>query len=317
MKFKKRNKWHPWTQEEFGKAINKLFNGKISLIGKIDGMNNPVKVHCNVCGNEWFPDAKHLLEGRGCAQCAIKRNSMDPLEYAKRFKNILGDDFVQLTPYKRCHEKIKVKSLSCGHIFEIGPYDIILRKRCPKCFGKFRKTTKQFAKEVFNATNGEYKLMSDYKNNKTDVIMLHKLCNHTYTVRPHDFLHGNRCPYCKMPKGETTISHYLDSHKIKYEIQKNYSECGSPHAWYPFDFYVPSINTLIEFDGEQHFKSIEYFGGSSKLKDQQRRDKIKNEFAIKHNIHLIRIPYTCRYNGIDPVLNSLFYGDINSKYVIN
>lgn len=317
MKFKKRNRWHPWTQEDFEKAVNVLFNGKITVIGKIDGMCNPVKVHCNICGNEWFPRAGHLLEGRGCAQCVFKSNSTDPLDYAKRFKNTIGDKFVQLTSYKNSHTKIRVKSLSCGHSFEINPYDILSRKRCPKCYGKFRKTTKQFAKEVYEATNGEYKLMSKYTSSKTDVTILHKSCNHIYNVHPHDFLHGNRCPYCRMPKGETTISCYLDSHKIKYEIQKNYLGCGNPHAWYPFDFYIPSINTLIEFDGEQHFKPVKYFGGISKLKDQQRRDKIKNEFAISHNIHLIRIPYTCRYKGINPILNSLFYGNVNPKYVIN
>lgn len=61
-----------------------------------------------------------------------------------------------------------------------------------------------------------------------------------------------------------------------------------------FDFQVG--NYLIEYDGEQHFIP-QSFGDTKisaelKLKTTQLHDKIKNEYCIKHNIPLIRIPYT-------------------------
>lgn len=58
-----------------------------------------------------------------------------------------------------------------------------------------------------------------------------------------------------------------------------------------FDFAIIDNNKvirLIEFDGEQHFKNIKFWGG---LELQQKRDKIKNEYALSHNIPLVRIPY--------------------------
>lgn len=72
----------------------------------------------------------------------------------------------------------------------------------------------------------------------------------------------------------------------------------------PFDFYIPDYNTLIEFDGEQHFKPIKYFGGLSAFKVRKRRDDIKTEYAKTHNMMLIRIPYY-EFNNISDILNDM------------
>ena len=58
-----------------------------------------------------------------------------------------------------------------------------------------------------------------------------------------------------------------------------------------FDFALikdGKVVHLIEFDGEQHYKNVEKWGG---LELQQARDKVKNEYALSHNIPLVRIPY--------------------------
>ena len=58
-----------------------------------------------------------------------------------------------------------------------------------------------------------------------------------------------------------------------------------------FDFAIidnHQIIRLIEFDGEQHYYDIEKWGG---LELQQKRDKVKNDYALLHNIPLVRIPY--------------------------
>lgn len=64
-----------------------------------------------------------------------------------------------------------------------------------------------------------------------------------------------------------------------------------------FDFAILNnkneVSRLIEFDGEQHFKDIPAWGG---LELQQKRDRVKNEYALSHKIPLIRIPYWQRDN---------------------
>ena len=72
----------------------------------------------------------------------------------------------------------------------------------------------------------------------------------------------------------------------------------------PFDFYIPSLKILIEFDGIQHFKPISIWGGEKALISQTERDEIKNNFAIQNNFKLIRISYV-DLNKIDKILETI------------
>jgi uncharacterized protein YbbC (DUF1343 family) len=38
----------------------------------------------------------------------------------------------------------------------------------------------------------------------------------------------------------------------------------------------------IEYDGKQHFSSIDFFGGEEKLRITQEHDRIKNELISQH-----------------------------------
>lgn len=57
------------------------------------------------------------------------------------------------------------------------------------------------------------------------------------------------------------------------------------------DAYFPKSNIAFEYDGPQHFKPIEKYGGDSSFKHTQYLDGIKNNLLIKNNIKLIRFPY--------------------------
>ena len=61
----------------------------------------------------------------------------------------------------------------------------------------------------------------------------------------------------------------------------------------------------IEYDGIQHFKAIECFGGIKSFKEQKIKDKIKNNFCISNNIKLIRIRYD--ENILEKLTNSLIF----------
>ena len=79
---------------------------------------------------------------------------------------------------------------------------------------------------------------------------------------------------------------------------------GSPR----YDFYLPKYNRLIEFDGSQHYQdNIDFF--RTKVENQKERDKLKNEYALSHNIDLVRIPYWQQNN----ITLELLLGD---KYLV-
>lgn len=93
----------------------------------------------------------------------------------------------------------------------------------------------------------------------------------------------------------------MDRNDIEFIEQFRFDDCRYKNPL-PFDFYLPKLNVLIEFDGEQHDRPIERWGGEKAFVLQKKRDLIKNEYCIDKKIKLIRIKY---YENIEKKLEQL------------
>jgi hypothetical protein len=80
---------------------------------------------------------------------------------------------------------------------------------------------------------------------------------------------------------------YLPYNETNYNIIKNIpTKPGEPD--------LPELQQtgiIFEYDGEQHFKSVEGWGGDKAFTNQIRKDLEKNSYC-KDKIKLVRIPYT-------------------------
>ena len=119
---------------------------------------------------------------------------------------------------------------------------------------------------------------------------------------------------CKiMSKGEAIIKQILETNNITFIFNepwfKDLYTTNNGIGRYDFILFNEKLQPyrLIEFDGIQHFKDVEYFNQSASLKDRQKNDEIKNKYAINHNIPLIRIPYN-KINEItfETIMNDTF-----------
>lgn len=90
--------------------------------------------------------------------------------------------------------------------------------------------------------------------------------------------------------GTKIIEEYFTNLNIKYTKEKTFKNCKNINLLY-FDFYLDDYNICIEYDGIQHYKPIDRFGGEIGFKSQKIRDDIKNKFCLNNSIKLIRIPY--------------------------
>lgn len=176
------------------------------------------------------------------------------------------------------------------------------------------KTQKQFEEEVFNLTNGEYLVVGKYINTRTEVKIKHSKCNHSFDVKPQEFLKkmGTRCPFCRTSLGEERIIKFLDKYNIKYKIEVSFDNCINPKTKRKLLFDVcvlkkDNIFCLIEFQGKQHYESIKYFGGIKKLKSQQYNDTLKRQYCENNNIKLIEIPYW-DFDNIETILLNVLGG---------
>lgn len=69
-------------------------------------------------------------------------------------------------------------------------------------------------------------------------------------------------------------------------------------------FYLTDYNLAIEYQGEQHYRPIDYFGGKEKFEVQQKRDNIKRDYCKNNNINLLEIPY---YKNVEEELNNFLF----------
>lgn len=94
-------------------------------------------------------------------------------------------------------------------------------------------------------------------------------------------------------KGESVVRYFLQYNKIEFETEKEFPDLHGEHGGLlRYDFYVPSLNTLIEYDGEQHYKVGYSFAKTKKdLATTKHHDNLKNKYAAKNNYHLVRIPF--------------------------
>ncbi len=103
-------------------------------------------------------------------------------------------------------------------------------------------------------------------------------------------------------KGSKSIVSFLEENNIRYIKEHYYEDCKNI-SHLRFDFYLPELNTLIEYDGEQHFRACSYWGGEEAFLKRQINDKIKNEYSIKNRIPLLRISYL---EDVNTKLNEYF-----------
>jgi hypothetical protein len=94
-------------------------------------------------------------------------------------------------------------------------------------------------------------------------------------------------------KYESMVAIYLDQlENIEYSYQKTFTDCKDKRIL-PFDFYFEIDNQpiVIEYNGIQHYKPIEFFGGYEAFIIRQKHDKIKKEYCNDNNIKFIEISY--------------------------
>ena len=148
----------------------------------------------------------------------------------------------------------------------------------------------------------DYSLV-EYVNNSTRVkIICQKHGMFEQTPLNHINAECN-CPKCKVKsKGEIKIRMWLDNNNIQYENQKRFDDCRNKNPL-PFDFYISSINTIIEYDGRQHFitKPTKCWTKEA-LESIKKHDLIKNNYCANNNINIIRIKYT-NFRSIEDILN--------------
>lgn len=310
-------------QKMLNEMIGKKF-GRLTVLSKIEShVSDSGRVcsvwHCKCdCGNECNIRGTQLRSGKtqscGCLQKerTIEASSKDLT--GQRFGRLLAVERISntgtelMTEYKclcDCGNTIIVRSgnLVSGHTTSCGCI------KNEKVHGRYEDLTGR----SFGLLTVTKKIGTITRNSGNKVCQWECLCKcGNTTIAVTQDLKNNRkisCG-CLLSHGELATKNYLVSHNIEFEPQKKFDDLiGTGGGQLSYDFYLPNYNLLIEYQGEQHYEPVKYFGGEEGLKIRQEHDRRKREYAQKNNIKLLEIIYK-DYDKIDSILdNKLFQLD--------
>lgn len=270
-----------------------------------------VCITCPVHGDFW-QNAQSHLNGCGCKECMKERFRITLDDFVRRAKDVHGDkyDYSLITNenFNGVSSQVDIVCKEHGVFVQIG-YNHLNGKGCRLCaniaMGKSLADTKiEFVKKAISAHGNKYlydKVV--YINQGIDVCITCPI-HGDFFQRPSHHLNGAGCPMCKRSFGEERVAHFLKQNNIEFKEQfcfnNEYLFCGNIRLM--VDFYLPQHNIVIEYNGGQHYKSIDYFGGQKALERQQERDMAVRQYCKEHKIRLIEIPYT-EFDNIETILN--------------
>ena len=285
------------TTEQFIEEAKKAHGNKYdySLVNYVN-IHTKVKIVCPEHGIFEQGPLDHL-RGVNCPKCgrinagiSKKRTTEQFIEEAKK---VHGDKYdYSLVNYINSHTKVKIVCPEHG-IFEQTPENHFLNKQgCAICAKRVRKTTEQFIEEAKKVHGNKYDYSKvNYVNAHTKVEIKCNICNSIFTQAPHEHLKGKGCSCSKQSHGEKEIEKFLKENDIIYSAEKIFLHCRDEKPL-PFDFYLSELNIAIEYQGIQHYKPIEIWGGEKQLHLQRHHDWLKRKYCRDNNITLIAISYT-------------------------
>jgi len=260
------------TNEQFDERIK---NSLFIRVSDYINTKTPIKFKCKKCNKIFKKSPKEFFR----LKCSCEKRY-------EEYKKILVEKNTELVDaYTNYKTKLLHKCKVCNNIFETSPK--ILKQSihgCPFCAG-----VRMTQNDYINKIPSDIKLIGEFTNTYTKIKHQCLLCNNIWLSSPGNILYNNcGCPICSSSKGERIIKNYLNDHNISY-IKEHSIKIDDID--YRFDFYLFKLNIFIEFDGIQHYKPVDYFGGKEAFLKNRTNDVIKSKWCMDNNSILIRIPY--------------------------
>ena len=263
-----------------------------SLVDYINSKSNVVII-CRIHG-EFAQRPQEHWNGSGCPKCGLlkisNKNSSNTTEFVEKSIVIHENTYdYSLVNYINARNKVVIICPIHGE-FAQQPTHHLNGHGCEKC-GNIKKGESKIANLPGFKVRGvevhgnryDYSLVIYTKNHNKIKIKCNR-CGCIFLQTPGNHLQGIGCPKCNFSKGEKKIAEFLADNKIKFASQYRFKK--SVVSVYPYDFYLPELNIIIEYQGEQHYSFNKHFH--------------RTQFNFIKRIHtdLTKKIY-CRENGIE------------------
>lgn len=263
-----------------------------------------VKCRC-VCGKEKEISYSDLKLGR-VTSCGCRANLRK-----KRITNLVGQQRGYLTVLRLAEERYDFKNKRnmwecrcvCGQLCYKSTQDLNRTKDISCGCIKSQKIAYRNLKNEIGKTFGKLKVVDigfDPKDGKLKNICQCECGNIIYVYGRE--LRNENTQSCGCRSGWTSltvkkINDFLSEKSFNYRNEYTFpdllSDKGRPLR---YDIAILNKNNevigLIEYNGEQHYTPIEYFGGEEGYEIRTKHDKKKQYYAMVNNIPLLIFKYT-------------------------
>lgn len=258
-----------------------------------------MKIKCFEHG--WFNQKphSHISMKAGCSKCGVIKSAKSSEKgwsiVLNMFREVHEDRYsYDDSSYIDVSTKMRIKCKIHGWFLQ-KPYQHYAGSGCTKCattevHEKQKIDFHEFKDRARLKHGAKYKY---FENDYVDIFTRTKIScarHGLYYQLPRDHYRGSGCPKCQSSRGENVIRIILESLGLEFEEQKTFKNLKY-RAKLKCDFYIPSLNTVVEYNGLQHYEPISIFGGVIGLQETQKRDVIKYNYLMKNHIKLIVVRY--------------------------
>lgn len=215
-----------------------------------------------------------------------------------------------LEDYAGSRTKIMHRCKVCGHKWMETPSHLLEGRGCAVCSGRRIGEEPEYKNSIWSS---EYKTNFDgyiteeqmkcaMPHSGTKIKMICPYCGRKKMVRPNDFLrYGFGC-ICNdgISYPNKFIYNFLEQLDVSYFPEQRFDWSDSKI----YDFYIPSIQCIIEAHGCQHYIEGFYCKGRRTIEEEQENDRYKRDIAIKNGIKNY-IVLDCRESNMEWIKDSI------------
>lgn len=308
MKEKNRNKFLK-SHEDYVSQLKEV-NPDIIVLEEYRGGDVPILHLCKKHNIKWTAYPNNLLKGQGCIECG-KEKYHD--KKCKKHKDYVEELAIKNPTVEVIEEYVNFSTPILHHClkhnvyWKMQPANAIRGDGCKMChwerIGNSNGRTHEEYVAKLKTINPDIIIVGNYINSNTPILHKCLIDGYEWLAYPSNVLAGCGCPQCQESSGERQVRQWLEKHDIEFIYQYVFKDCKNIKPL-PFDFYLPKYNVCIEYDGGQHYKPVDKFGGEEYFEQIIKHDKIKTDYCTNNNIKLLRIPY---YANIEEELNNFLF----------
>lgn len=322
--------------EDLPKWENGRYKGKInwteSIGHVVDFVYEDIKGHVKIIHYEKsknlltikYLDSEFKILTNSFRKCSLgELLKVKTVDYKFTLGSIINN--MKLTEQKRMarrnhtEKSYRYECLKCGYIGEMYEYQIAGNVGCQACANRIIvkglndiATTNPEYLKYFVDINDAYKYSKSANKN---IKVKCPDCGHKKTMSINSLTNtGFSCNRCsdgiKYP--EKFFTNLLDQLNVNFETRKRFKWSNGKE----YDFYIPSLNCIIETHGEQHYNGgFGRIGGRS-IEEEQANDILKETLAKDNGIKYYII-IDCRYSESEWIKNSILNSKLNQLFNID